>query len=1196
MTKQILFSNSKIYAILTIAICLTAISGLLHPASGASLTCPDTAYANQPITCSLNTSGVSNITSCQWTGSEATAWGQTGSGIISNSSCSGANVTYRYPGSVYDGEYGVYDPPSCVTAAIKCNTYGPEQTCASLTRCSAVFLTPPVVTLTCPATLNATEKGTCTTTVSPEISNYVKAYRYVASGAATVTPNGNTVDVIYNQTGAKTVYAMVDIDISKGWNGGQYINGYEVTSNIQVLTPPPITNVTITCPPSLWTGQTGTCTATGTSSLGAVGFSWYSPTATITGNNNSASVKFGQGGQGNVTVTAYLVNDPATKVSQTTQINVNEQQVTAQLNCPTNIYPGQQGACTGSATTEWGTIGYNWTSSGISSGNGNTANVVFQNIGTGTVTMTAYIVEAPDVKATVTKMITVDDPMVNVSLNCPASVWMTQDTSCTASGSALYGNLIYTWSSVKGNIKGSTNNTATVNYSQPGQGDITVTAYLIEAPNVKAVTTTNITVNSPQITAQIDCPQSLWVGATGNCTVNATTDYGTLTYIWTSSGDISSVNENATVVFSQGGTGTVTVEISLAELPDIKLKKIANINVETPQITGDIICPQTLWIGESGNCTISATTDWGTLQYTWSSSGNISGGGSSVNVTFPNVGDGAVSIKASLAEIPTVSVIFNATITVNKPKITAQLTCPSELWKNTSGTCLVNASTTWGNLRYEWTSSGVVIADGNTATVTFSEQGGGSVNVKVYVFEVPDADMTVTSNIYVNGYRKPYVTISGKRFVYVKESGEYSIGNVYSPSGPVDLAWSIDGQDLGAGNSISYTFNEVKKYILTVRSRVQGSGSDPDAESVSTFNVYSSNYPAPKIAIAKPSLVFLNEPATFNVNVYTQSGLNRQLFGRWVLPDGSFEQGDSLTYTFTTLDTKEIRYEAWFEGYEDNVASQATRVTPREYVFPDFNIWSYTGSEGVVPFYAIFKSDGNLQKAVGKTITYNWDFGDGTSYESTRTRYARKEYSQPGLYSVTMKAVDQDGNTDTETFPLNLRLPDPIVLSIKKSFTNRYMKAPLGVFMTARKTGGHPRDSFLTYNWKMNNAEVSSKYAASAKMYDPGNYNLSLDITTKYGYSASASDTVAVNANQKPVCDFTYEDKPAYRVTYFTAKCTDSDGSIVKYNWDFGNGATSGMYRTYARYEAGGSYTVTLTGTDDSGAETTITKTIAIQR
>jgi hypothetical protein len=1194
--NQILSVRNKICVILLIACCLTGAVGLLSTASGVSLTCPITVYSNQPFSCFLNTSGISNITSCQWTGSEYTAWGQTGSGIISNPTCSGATVTYRYPGSVYDGEYGVYDPPSCVNAVIKCNTYGPEQTCATLTSCSTVFLTPPVITLTCPATLNATEKGTCTTTVSPEIRNYVKAYRFVASGASTVTPNGSTVDVTFNQTGTKSVYAMVDIDISKGWNGQEYIYLYDATANIQVLSPPPITNVTISCPPSLWAGQTGTCTATGMSTLGEVGFSWYSATATITGNNNSASVKFGQGGQGSVTVTAYLVNNPATKVSQTTQININLQQLTAQLNCPANLYPGQQGTCSGSATAEWGTIGYSWSSSGISSGSGNTANVVFQYIGTGTVTMTAYIVEAPDVKTTVTKMITVDDPLVNVSLNCPASTWMTQDAACTASGTSLYGNLIYTWSSVKGNIKGSTNNTATVNYSQPGQGDITVTAYLIEAPSVKAVTTTNLTVTSPQISAQINCPQSLWIGAPGNCSVSATTDYGTLTYKWTSSGDISSVNENATVIFTQGGTGTVTVEISLAELPDIKIKKIANINVETPQITGNITCPQTLWIGESGNCTISAAADWGTLQYDWSSSGNISGGGSSVNVTFPNVGDGVVSVKASLAEIPTVSVIFNATITVNTPKITAQITCPSELWKNTAGTCLVNASTTWGNLRYEWTSSGAVIADGNTATVTFSEQGGGSVNVKIYVFEVPDANTTVTSSIYVNGYRKPYVTISGKRFVYVKESGEYSIGNVYSPSGPVDLAWSIDSQELGTGNSVSYTFNEVKKYILTVRSKVKGSGNDPDAESVANFNVYSSNYPTPKIAIAKQSLIFLNEPAAFNVKVYTQSGLNRQLFGRWVLPDGSFQQSDILTYTFTTLDTKEIRYEAWFEGYEDNVASQVTRVTPREYIFPDFNIWSYTGPEGVVPFYAIFKADGNLQKAVGKTITYNWDFGDGTTYASARTRYARKEYSQPGQYNVTMKAVDQDGNTDMETYPLDLRWPDPIVLSIKKSFTNRYMKAPLGVFMTARKTGGHPRDSFLTYHWKMNNQDVSGKYAASAKMYEPGDYNLSLDITTKYGYSASALDTVTVNANQKPVCDFTYEDKPAYNVTYFMAKCTDSDGSIVKYNWDFGNGTTSGMYRTYTRYSGGGSYEVTLTGTDDSGAETTITKTIAVQR
>ncbi|MEW6601889.1 MAG: PKD domain-containing protein [Nitrospirota bacterium] len=546
--------------------------------------------------------------------------------------------------------------------------------------------------------------------------------------------------------------------------------------------------------------------------------------------------------------------------------------------------------------------------------------------------------------------------------------------------------------------------------------------------------------------------------------------------------------------------------------------------------------------------------------------------------------------------LPSVSITLNAAVTVNAPDITAQLDCPTELWKNNVGNCTVTASTSWGNLQYEWTSSGVIVGAGNTATVSFPQQGGAFVSVKVSVVEVPAANVTLTSNIYINGYRKPYVTISGKRFIYVKESGTYSIGDVYSPSGPVDLTWSIDGQDLGTGDSITYTFNEVKKYILTVTSRVQGSGSDPDAEGVSTFNVYSSNYPAPKIAIERPRLIFLNEPADFKVKVYTQSGLDRQLFGRWVLPDGSYQQGDTLTYTFTTLDMKEIRYEAWFEGYEDNAASQSARITPREYVFPDYSIWSYTGSEGVVPYYAIFKADGNLQKATGKTITYNWDFGDGTFYATSRTRYARKEYAQPGQYSVTMQAIDEDGNTDTETFPINLRLPDPIVLAIKKNFTNRYMKAPLGAFLTTRKTGGHPRDGILTYDWQMNNQSISNKYAASVKMYDPGKYDLSLNINTKFGYSSSVTDTVTVTENQSPICDFTYDDKLAYGVTYFTAKCTDNDGSIVKYNWDFGNGTTSGMYRTYARYEAAGLYTVTLTGTDDSGAETKVTKTIMIQR
>ena len=83
---------------------------------------------------------------------------------------------------------------------------------------------------------------------------------------------------------------------------------------------------------------------------------------------------------------------------------------------------------------------------------------------------------------------------------------------------------------------------------------------------------------------------------------------------------------------------------------------------------------------------------------------------------------------------------------------------------------------------------------------------------------------------------------------------------------------------------------------------------------------------------------------------------------------------------------------------------------------------------------------------------------------------------------------------------------------------------------------------------------------------------------------------VVVSPNQAPIAGFTATPGAAGAATVFDASsAVDPDGSIVRYDWDFGDGTvlSDGGPTPSHVYTSPGSYTVTLVVTDNEGASTT---------
>ena len=103
-------------------------------------------------------------------------------------------------------------------------------------------------------------------------------------------------------------------------------------------------------------------------------------------------------------------------------------------------------------------------------------------------------------------------------------------------------------------------------------------------------------------------------------------------------------------------------------------------------------------------------------------------------------------------------------------------------------------------------------------------------------------------------------------------------------------------------------------------------------------------------------------------------------------------------------------------------------------------------------------------------------------------------------------------------------------------------------------------------------------------------------ITASYeGRSDTQNVTIDnVPQNDSPAIDFSYNKWK--KIAVFRDRSTDSDGTIVSWRWDFGDGKYSNRQNPWHRYAKDGNYPVTLTVIDNEGVSNSISKTVSITR
>ena len=148
-----------------------------------------------------------------------------------------------------------------------------------------------------------------------------------------------------------------------------------------------------------------------------------------------------------------------------------------------------------------------------------------------------------------------------------------------------------------------------------------------------------------------------------------------------------------------------------------------------------------------------------------------------------------------------------------------------------------------------------------------------------------------------------------------------------------------------------------------------------------------------------------------------------------------------------------------------------------------------------------------------------------------------------------------------------------------------------------------PDGSITNYSWTFGDQTGESYGVVASHTYPAnGTYEAVLMVTDNGGEKNSTRESVTVSltlpeARTKPaaVIEVVYIDN--WTVVLSGANsAADEDGSIVEYEWTFGDGATATGSTVTHTYSANGTYDVTLEVTDDLGEtnETSVTVTVTM--
>ena len=241
----------------------------------------------------------------------------------------------------------------------------------------------------------------------------------------------------------------------------------------------------------------------------------------------------------------------------------------------------------------------------------------------------------------------------------------------------------------------------------------------------------------------------------------------------------------------------------------------------------------------------------------------------------------------------------------------------------------------------------------------------------------------------------------------------------------------------------------------------------------------------------------------------------------------------------------------------------------------------------------------------GSILEYRWDLGDPADTGSRLESAITHEFRTPGTYIVKLTVTDNEGAMSHQQLAVVVTDPPPVAEATVSDASPHPGDE-------VQFDGSASRDAFgeiVGYHWEFADGTTASTAKASHAYTNGGAYVVTLTVTDNTGLTAQDTVSMSVQPGTSnctptpgsggtcggnsvtPLAVITIPKgytscsggTTAVPLTFDGAASRPATGSIVLYQWDFGDGTTASGPIVEHTYSRAWSYTIVLTVTDTGG-------------